>query len=395
MGAPLRAPKQQYIPLQQHAFAEPLLKRNIPAGFRHDFVPNLPPEAVVIRDRRDALRASDPTNPELSVLERQLREACDQATRDRFNEELENTEYETNSPKFASLVGRLSGKRVYRPPNQPISFNGSLHSKRPAIARKFNKQFSSIGPHKHLKVTRKVLRKIRKKKLVQDFSPFGDDVVVAAIKRAKASTAAGPDGITMVHLKHLGRRAIHYLTSLFNLSVRHAQLPSIWKQAHIIPVPKPNKPPLISTSYRPISLLCPASKLLERCILPLLSPSLSPSPSQHGFRPAHSTTTALLPTATRVANGFNAPKPPLRTATIAIDISKAFDAVQHSLLLDAVCATDLHPNLVHWLACYLRGRQSRTIWQGTNSTWRNVKTGVPRALSWGRYSLTSLSGTAL
>ena len=61
--------------------------------------------------------------------------------------------------------------------------------------------------------------------------------------------------------------------------------------------------------------------------------------------------------------------------TVAINISKAFDAVQHSLLLDQICNTDLHPNLVHWLAAYLRGRQSCVDWQGASSPWRNVKTG--------------------
>ena len=67
-----------------------------------------------------------------------------------------------------------------------------------------------------------------------------------------------------------------------------------------------------------------------------------------------------------------------RTATVAIDISKAFDAVPHSLLIKEICETGLHPNLVHWLATYLRGRQSRVMWQGVLSPWRNVKTGVPQ-----------------
>ena len=182
----------------------------------------------------------------------------------------------------------------------------------------------------------------------------------------------------MILLKHFGRRAISYLTSLVNLSLKSSNLPFIWKQALMLPVPKPGKPAPISTSYRPISLLCLASKILERLVLPLLSPSLSASLSQHGFRPLHSTSSALLPTVTRIANGFNERKPPLRTATVAIDISKSFDAVQHSLLLDQICDTDLHPNLVHWLATYLRGRQARVVWQGAYSPWRNVKTGVPQ-----------------
>ena len=230
-------------------------------------------------------------------MERELRDICDKAAHESFNRELEDASYSCPT-KFSNLVRRISGKRIHRPPNQPISFNNKIHTKRHSIAKKFNKQYTSIGDHSHLRITRKVLRRIRRKKLDPEFQPFNDDDTIAAIRRAKSSTAAGPDGMTMVHLKHIGRRAISFLTTLFNLSVKNSDLPSIWKQALIIPIPKLGKPALPSTSYRPISLLCPASKVLERLILPLLSPSLSPSPSKHGFRSCHSTTTALLPSVT-------------------------------------------------------------------------------------------------
>ena len=137
-----------------------------------------------------------------------MREACDKARYEEFDKELSDTGYQTNSPRFANLVRRISGKRIFRPPNQPISFNGKIHTKRSAIAKKFNKQFSSLGPHKSSPLTRKVLRRIRKKRMVPDYSPFVDADVAGAIGRAKSSTAAGPDGITMVHLKHLGPRAL-------------------------------------------------------------------------------------------------------------------------------------------------------------------------------------------
>lgn len=353
-------------------------KHAIPAGYRFDFVPGLPPEAVAVRDERDRVRAANPRDPQVAALERQVRDLCDMAAREEFNKELQGPDGQSNPTKFADLVRRLSGKRVFRPPNQPITFKGKVHTKRKTIAQRFNKQYTSIGSHRHLRLTRRVLRRIRKKKLDPEFAPFADADTINAIRRAKSSSAVGPDGMSMIHLKHFGRRAISYLTNLFNLSVSSSNIPSIWKKAHILPVPKPNKPALISTSYRPISLLCPASKVLERLILPLLSPALAPSPSQHGFRSLHSTSSALLPTVTRIANGFNERKPPLRTATVAIDISKAFDAVQHSLLLNQICDTNLNSNLVHWLAAYLRGRQARTIWQGAFSSWRNVKTGVPQ-----------------
>ena len=217
-----------------------------------------------------------------------------------------------------------------------------------------------------------MIRKVRRGKLVADFAPISEEMVVDAIKNAKASTAAGPNEVTMVHLKHFGGRAIRFLTHLFNLSVRHAEMPAIWKKAVIVPVPKPGKPADVSTSYRPISLLAPASKILERCLLSFFKES----PSQHGFRSDHSTTTALLPLASRIADGFNQQKSPLRTATVAIDISKAFERVDHTLLLDAIASTNLHPNLIRWSAAYLRGRQSRVSWQGVDSGWRIVRTGV-------------------
>ena len=100
----------------------------------------------------------------------------------------------------------------------------------------------------------------------------------------------------------------------------------------------------------------------------------------HPTRLSASSLNRLCPFAYRkqIAEGFNEAKPSGRTATVAIDISKAFDSVNHTLLLDSICDTHLHPNLVHWVATYLRGRQACVTWQGVSSPWRNVKTGVPQ-----------------
>ena len=96
----------------------------------------------------------------------------------------------------------------------------------------------------------------------KDFKPFAPYDVIEAIKRSKGSTAMGPDNMSMLHLKHMGPLAISFLTTLFNLSVSRADLPSIWKFSLVIPVLKPAKDPSLGPSYRPISLLCPASKVL-------------------------------------------------------------------------------------------------------------------------------------
>ena len=125
-------------------------------------------------------------------------------------------------------------------------------------------------------------------------------------------------------MNNLGTRAIEYITALFNLSVTTCQFPAIWKSSLIIPIPKPGKDTSVGTSYRPISLLCPAAKVLESLILPTINKYLQPAPDQHGFRPDYSATSALLQMTTDIAMGFNQRKPPDRTICVAVDLSAAF-----------------------------------------------------------------------
>jgi hypothetical protein len=83
---------------------------------------------------------------------------------------------------------------------------------------------------------------------------------------------------------------------------------------------------------------------------------------QHGFRPFRSTTTALLPLVNMISEGFNRKKPVDRTVIIALDLLKDL-----TLLLKQIAATDLHPNLVRWLATYLCGRSATCIYLGVKS----------------------------
>ena len=103
-------------------------------------------------------------------------------------------------------------------------------------------------------------------------------------------------------------------------------------QSTIIPLPKPGKGVNDSNSYRPISLVCPASIILEKCIIPILQQHLKCAPHQvpHGFRSRHSTVTAINELATAIANGFNQRQPADRTLLVALDLSKAFDTVSHN-----------------------------------------------------------------
>ena len=165
-----------------------------------------------------------------------------------------------------------------------------------------------------------------------------------AIKSCRNSKAFGPDKLSIFHLKHLGPRAIEYITALFNLSVTTCQIPAIWKSSLIIPIPKPGKDTSQGTSYRPISLLCPSRK--SHGISAFYQQStkyLHPAQDQHGFRREHSTTSALLQLTTDIAGGFTQRKPPDRTVCVAVDLSAAFDTVCHNNLLSKINRSQLPP----------------------------------------------------
>ena len=190
-----------------------------------------------------------------------------------------------------------------------------------------------------------------------------------AIKTCRNSKAFGPYKFSIFPLKHLGPRAIEYITTLFNLSVTTCQIPVIWKSSLTIIIPKPGKDTSQGTSYRPISLLCPAEKVLDYLLILTINKYILPAPDQHGFRPKHSTTSALIQLTTDIAMGFNQRKPPDQTVSVAVDLSAA---------LDTVCHNNLPQATARCLSCYIRGRQAKTCFRGVKSMSRKVNTGAPQ-----------------
>ena len=184
------------------------------------------------------------------------------------------------------------------------------------------------------------------------------DYVTSAIKSCGISRAYGPDTLSIFRLKNLGPLATEHLIALYNDSLKSCRLPSIWKTSLVVPIPQPGKDSSQGTSYRPISLLCPAAKVLEALIIPSINEFLSPAKNQHGFRPRHSATSSLLQLTTDIETGFNQRKPHYRTVCVAIDLTAAFDTVSHDTLISKIVGSSLPPAITRWLSGYMRGRQA-------------------------------------
>ena len=125
-----------------------------------------------------------------------------------------------------------------------------------------------------------------------------------AIRLAKSSTSFGQDWMSCLQIKKLAQGSINYLTNIFNLSISTGQIPEIWHKAMIIPILKAGKNNKIGKNWRPISLLCPAAKTLEKLLLPKILIHIPCHPAQHGLGPKHSTCTALSKIITDIAAGF-------------------------------------------------------------------------------------------
>ena len=151
------------------------------------------------------------------------------------------------------------------------------------------------------------------------------------------------DSLIIFHLKNLGALVTEHLTTLYNDSLKSCCFPSIWKTQLVIPIPKPGKDSSQGTSYRPLSLLSPGAKVIEALILPSINEFLLSAKYQHGFRPRHSTKSALLQLTTDIETGFNQWKPPHRTECVAIDLTAAFDTVSHDILISKIAGSSLLP----------------------------------------------------
>lgn len=203
--------------------------------------------------------------------------------------------------------------------------------------------------------------------------------LIDVIKRLPNKKAPGHDLIPNIVLKNLTKKALAYLTSIYNASMRIGYFPRIWKLAEIIVFHKPNKSKHLPSSYRPISLLPTLSKLFEKILHKRMSKfvfsnNIIPA-FQFGFRPKHSTTHQLLRITESILKGFDRRE---HTAAIFLDIAQAFDRVWHEGLLLKLYRIGLPDYLIHTVKSFLTERQFLVRIDGFKSTPRPITAGVPQ-----------------
>lgn len=189
----------------------------------------------------------------------------------------------------------------------------------------------------------------------------------------------GKDKIPNIALKRLPGKGIEFLVNLTNNILRLSYFPEDWKIANIIPVLKSDKPADEVQSYRPISLLCSMSKVVERIIFDrILSFAYENDiipPEQFGFRRKHSTVHALLNLSEKIVSGFNKN---LTTIALFLDIEKAFDTVWFNGLVFKFINLNFPQYLTRLIFNYLSGRTFKVCINNVQSDVKLIVAGCPQ-----------------
>ena len=200
--------------------------------------------------------------------------------------------------------------------------------------------------------------------------------VESVLAKLDSTKATGPDEISARLLKETAPVISTSLCSLYNKSLNRGVFPQEWKIANIVPVYKKGDKEYLE-NYRPISLLCIVSKVFERCVLNNIREHIYQEikTSQHGFTRGKSCVTNLLEVLNYMGSVLDTGG---QIDTVYLDMSKAFDKVNHKSLLLKLQSIGIGGSLLQWYQSYLANREKRVTVHGFTSTNLPVTSGVPQ-----------------
>ena len=251
------------------------------------------------------------------------------------------------------------------------------------IANKFCEYFTNIGPSlakniimpKNIKVE-DFLTSTRN--CTFQFYKTDDSSILKIINELPNKTSTGFDDLSMRLIKLIKSEIIPSLTCIFNQSLHTGIFPDKLKIAKVIPIFKKGSLNDIS-NYRPISLLPSISKNFEKLIFIQLSTYLNEHKclhdSQYGFRKGHFTELASIELIDRITQDLDKGKIPI---SIFLDLSKAFDTLDHAILLQKLNHHGIRSVELKLLTNYLQGRTQYVAYDKATSDIYPITTGVPQ-----------------
>ena len=260
--------------------------------------------------------------------------------------------------------------------------NGQDLRKNIDIANRLNKHFNTIGHKLASKIkpstTEYMSNAIEPPENSIYLFETTDEEIKKLITHLKANKAAGLDGINSYIIKISAITVAPLLVKLFNACMSIGSFPDVLKNASIIPLYKEGDRS-DSTNYRPISLLPLLGKLFEKIIkkrfIKFLDKYNLITPHQFGFRKGYSTELAVAEIQNMLLKNLDRNK---ISCTIFLDLAKAFDTVDHKLLLKKLEAHGIRGCALSLIKSYLSNRKHLVKVNNTESSFLTLDIGVPQ-----------------
>lgn len=202
------------------------------------------------------------------------------------------------------------------------------------------------------------------------------DEIYIELTNIDLNKSPGPDQIPPIFLHNFAQHLSEPLYYIFNKSLSSGTFPSAWKSSYLIPIHKNGNKSNVD-NYRGIALLSIIPKLFEKIICDKISPLINPllNEEQHGFRKGRSTTTNLMVFTSSLLCNMDKGH---QIDVVYTDFSKAFDRVNHDILISKLKMIGIENWLLNWLSSYLTQRTQQVKFQGFLSKEITVPSGVPQ-----------------
>lgn len=317
----------------------------------------------------------------IKTLSKQIKLDCETARKNYYVQKFEAVSFDQK--KQWNLLNDLLGKRrKSNTINSIIGDNNTILTDSVLIANQFNQYFANIGKVLKTSITSTSCTNYLNYDEYNEsnFFFFPTDIyeICTIISTLKNKIASGSDGISSFVIKKFGYILCLPLVHIFNNSFIQGIFPAALKKAVVIPLFKGGDANLVS-NYRPISLLSVFSKILEKCVkarvLSYLNKINFISQHQYGFREGLSTENALMELLTSTYNNLNEGRV---VNCLFIDVKKAFDTVDHNLLITKLSSIGIRGVTNRWFRSYLEDRIQICNINGNLSSIEHVQCGVPQ-----------------
>ena len=277
------------------------------------------------------------------------------------------TEFKHNTNKLWKMVNRIISKENDK--TNCIDYlkieNINYYDSK-VIAEEFGKYFSSVGKNFAKKIptpqisVENYLKKIPVNPKSLFMTPTTPQEIQEIISGLANKSSSGHDNITNTLLKQPQVSLSEPLSIIFNKSLESGEFPQEMKKADVIPLYKTKEKYLVM-NYRPISLLLTISKVLEKIVhkrtYRFLNDTNQLYQSQYGFRSGHSCESAICELVGTIAKKQ---EEGLHTIGLFIDLSKAFDTLDHKILLQKLHKYGIRGVCLDWFTSYLEKREMRS-----------------------------------